>query len=114
MMSFGRDLRYGARLLWKSPGYTVVALLALTLGMGATTAIFSVVDAVLLKPLPFRDPSRLLVLWERNPAQNKLRLFVAQGNYREWIKQSQTLEGMSAVMDLRINLTGGPNGTIEA
>ena len=62
MNSLGRDLRHGARLLWKAPGFSAVALLALALGMGAASAIFSVVDAVLLKPLPFRDPQRLLVI----------------------------------------------------
>src|ERR1041385_409882 len=85
-----RDRRYGARLLWKAPGFTAVALLALALGMGATTAIFSVVDAVLLKPLPFRDPGRVLVIWERNPAINKFKLFVEPVNFLPWQKQSRT------------------------
>src|SRR5260370_41492387 len=98
MLSIAQDLRYGARLLWKSPGYSAVALVDLMLGMGATTAIFSVVDAVLLKPLPFRDPARLLVIWEKNPAQNKFRLFVSQGNFREW-QQSQSFDGMSTGQD---------------
>src|SRR5437899_9253838 len=98
-----QDLRYGARLLWKAPGFAAVALIALALGMGATTAIFSVVDAVLLKPLPFRDPARVLVIWERNPAQNKSKLFVANPNFFEWKKLSHTTE-MAAVHDVRINL----------
>ena len=73
MHSLGQDLRYGARLLRKAPGFAAIALIALALGMGATTAIFSVVDAVLLKPLPFRDPARrLLVIWEKNPAPKQL------------------------------------------
>jgi putative ABC transport system permease protein len=107
-----QDLRYGARLLWKAPGFTAVALLALALGMGATTAIFSVVDAVLLKPLPFRDPGRVLVIWERNPAINKFKLFVEPVNFLAWQKQSRTTE-MGATQEVRINLTGGPNGHIE-
>src|ERR1700746_1073048 len=104
-----QDLRYGARLLWKAPGFTAVALIALALGMGATTAIFSVVDAVLLKPLPFRDPGSVLVIWEKNPAQNRFRLFVAPVNFLEWQKQSRTTD-MAALQDVRLNLTGGPNG----
>ena len=67
----GQDVRYGLRVLGKAPAFTTVALLTLALGMGAATAIFSVVDAVLLKPLPFRDAERLLVIWEKNPSQNR-------------------------------------------
>ena len=73
MASLGQDVRYGARLLLKAPGFTAVSLAALALGIGATTAIFSVVDAVLLKPLPFREPSRLLAIYEKNPAGNRFR-----------------------------------------
>ena len=97
MNSLGRDLRHGARLLWKAPGFSAVALAALALGMGATSAIFSVVDAVLLKPLPFRDPQRLLVIWERNPAQNLEKMFVAPGNFLEWRSQSRALEALAAI-----------------
>jgi putative ABC transport system permease protein len=81
--------------------------------MGATTAIFSVVDAVLLKPLPYRGPERLLVVWEKNPAQNKFRLFVAAGNFRQWQQQSRSFEAMAAIQDVHINLTGGPNGHLD-
>jgi putative ABC transport system permease protein len=77
-------VRYGVRLLRKSPGFTLVALAALALGLGATTAIFSVVDAVLLKPLPYPRAGRLLVIWEKNPSQNQFKLLVAGGNFLEW------------------------------
>jgi putative ABC transport system permease protein len=107
-----QDLKYGARLLWKAPGFAAVALVALALGTGATTAIFSVVDAVLLKPLPFRDPEKVLVIWEKNPAQNRYKLFVAPANFLEWRKQSRTTE-MAAFQDIRVNLTGGPNGHLD-
>jgi putative ABC transport system permease protein len=113
MKSLGRDLRLGVRLLWKAPGFSAVALAALALGMGATSAIFSVVDAVLLKPLPFRDPQRLLVLWERNSAQDLEKMFVAPGNFLEWRNQSRALESLAAIQDVHINLTGGPNGHID-
>ncbi|MGB7723730.1 MAG: ABC transporter permease, partial [Bryobacteraceae bacterium] len=113
MTSLGRDLRHGARLLWKAPGFSAVALAALALGMGATSAIFSVVDAVLLKPLPFRDPQRLLVIWESNPAQNLKEMFVSPNDFLEWRSQSRALEVLAAVEDVHVNLNGGPNGYIE-
>jgi putative ABC transport system permease protein len=113
MHFFWLDLRYGARLLAKAPAFSVVALLTLALGMGAFTAMFSVVDAVLLKPLPFRDASRLLVIWERNPVQNRYRMFVAPANYFAWQKQGRALEGVSAVQEAHLTLTGGPNGHVD-
>jgi putative ABC transport system permease protein len=115
MLLLGRDLRHAVRLFWKSPGVTVVSLVALALGMGAATAIFSVADAVLLKPLAFREPERLLVVWEKNPAQNKFRMFAAAGNFLEWRSQSRVLESAGAFQDdVHVNLSGGPNGPIEA
>ncbi|HLK68491.1 MAG TPA: ABC transporter permease [Bryobacteraceae bacterium] len=113
MYWIGRDVQYGARLLWKAPGFSALALLALGLGMGATTAIFSAVDAVILKPLPYRDPQRLLIVWEKNPIQNKFKLFVAPANFRNWQHQSRSFENMAAIQDIHYNLTGGPNGHIE-
>jgi putative ABC transport system permease protein len=113
MHLIAQDLRYGARLLWKAPGFSLLAMVALALGMGATTAIFSVVYAVLLKPLPFRAPERLLVIWEKNPAQNRYKLFVAPANFLEWRKASREMEGMVAFQDVRITLTGGPNGHFD-
>jgi putative ABC transport system permease protein len=113
MDALGRDLRHGARLLWKAPGFSAVALLALALGTGAASAIFSVVDAVLLKPLPFRDPQGLLVIWEGNAAQDLEKMFAAPGNFLEWRNQSRALEALAAIQDVHINLTGGPNGHID-
>jgi putative ABC transport system permease protein len=113
MHRIGQDVQYGARLLWKSPAFSIIALAALALGIGATTAIFSVVDAVLLKPLPFREAERLLVIWEKNPAQNRYKLFVAPVNFLEWQKRSHAVEQMAAFHVVHINLTGGPNGQID-
>jgi putative ABC transport system permease protein len=113
MLPVGRDVRHGVRLLLHSPGFTVVALAALALGMGAASAIFSVVDAVLLKPLPFPHPERLLVIWEKNPAQNKFKLMVAADNFLEWRRESRSLETMAAFQDVHVNLTEGPNGHID-
>ncbi len=108
-----RDLQLGARRLWKDPGFAAVALATLALGMGATTAIFAVVDAVLLEPLPFLNPERLLVIWEKNPAQYQDRSFVTPGAFLGWQEQSRTLEGMAAIHDVSANLTGGPNHARE-
>jgi len=109
----GRDVRYGVRLLRKSPGFTLVALAALALGLGATTAIFSVVDAVLLKPLPFPHADRLLVIWEKNAGQNKDKQQVAGCDFLEWQQQTRRLESVAAFEDAHVNLTEGPNGHID-
>ncbi len=114
MHFFWLDLRYGARLLAKAPAFTAVAVLTLALGMGAVTAIFSVVDTVLLKPLPFRDADRLLVIWEKNPSLNRDNLDVAPANFLEWQKRCRAVERMAALQDVRTTLTGGPNGRIAA
>jgi putative ABC transport system permease protein len=89
-------------------------MIALALGIGATTAIFSVVDAVLLKPLPFRDPGRLLIVLERNPSLHKNFMFLAPANLFAWREQSQSFDGVAAFRSgVRVNLTGGPNGRIH-
>src|ERR1035438_5628588 len=113
MHFLAQDLRYGARLLGKSPAFTVIALLTLALGTGATTAIFSVVDSVLLKPLPFREPENLLVIYEKNPAHKLRKMFVAPINYQTW-SPAQGLTQLAALQDPRVNLTGGPNGPVDA
>src|SRR5664280_1283709 len=110
---FWLDLRYGARMLAKAPAFTSVALMTLALGMGAFTAMFSVVDTVLLKPLPFRDAERLLVIWEKNSSQNLGRMFPAPANFLAWQKQSRAVEGIAALQEVRLNLNGGPNGHID-
>ena len=113
MPPVSQDLRLAARIFGKTPAATAIALIALALGIGTSTAIFSVVDAVLLKPLPFRDPAQLLVIWEKSSVRNLHRMYVANSNFWEWSKQSQTISGMAAIWDTSITLTGGPNGHIE-
>src|ERR1017187_3791133 len=108
------DLRRGVRLWWKSRGLTALALVALALGIGATTAIFSVVNAVLLDPLPFRESGQLLVMVEKNIPQQKNDLYVAGVNFDEWRRRSHTVAAMAAIQDVHISLTGGPNGHLDA
>src|SRR5438128_6193891 len=112
MYSVGRQLRYGARLFWKAPAFSLLSLVTLGLGMGATTAIFSVVDTVLLKPLPFRDPDRLLAMWEMDPALHRDRNYVAPVNYLEWRRQCRSVAAVAAIHDVRA-IVGGGSGEPE-
>ncbi|MBV9303918.1 MAG: ABC transporter permease [Acidobacteriaceae bacterium] len=106
MGTFLQDLRYGVRALRKSPGFAAVATLTLTLGIGATTAIFSVVHAVLLRSLPYRDPTRLVSVWEDESSIGFPRNTPAPGNYSDWTKQTQIFESVAAVDGRSYNLTG--------
>ena len=98
---FAQDLRYGARLLRRSPAFTAVAILTLALGIGANTAILSVVEAVLLRPLAYADPGRLVVLLHRgyNP--------VAPANYLDWKVRTRSFRSMGAAEAWSANLTSG-------
>jgi putative ABC transport system permease protein len=101
-----KDLRYGIRGLLKRPGFTVVAVLTLALGIGANTAIFSVVNAVLLKPLQFQDPERLVIIWEDATFAGFPRNTPAPANYVDWKTQTQSFADMAATAEETFNLTG--------
>ncbi len=107
-MSIWRDLRFAARVLRREPGFTIIAILMLALGIGANTAIFSVVDGVLLKPLAYHDPGRLVSIREIMPHIAHLypTLPVSARHFVEWRKQCTSFEGMSAIMQATLNLTG--------
>src|SRR5690349_531415 len=102
-----QDVRYAARTLRASPGFTVVALLMLALGIGANTAIFSVVSAVLLRPLPFPEPQRLVLLWENfsalgGPARSE----VSPADYAAWKERSHSFADVAMFGTTTYNLTG--------
>jgi putative ABC transport system permease protein len=100
------DLRYAVRLQLKNPGFTIVAVIALALGIGANTAIFSVVNTVLLRPLPYKDPEQLVMVWEEASKHGYPHDTPAAANYVDWRDQNQVFEGMAAIADESFNLTG--------
>ncbi|MGA2326517.1 MAG: ABC transporter permease [Bryobacteraceae bacterium] len=100
-----QDVRYGLRMMARNPGVTAVAALALALGIGANTAIFSVVNAVLLRPLPFRDPGRLVWIWQSNTARNIPFAFMNYATYADWRRESRSFELTSAYQPGWANLT---------
>ena len=102
---FLRDVRYGLRVLAKSHVFTMVAVFTLALGVGANTAIFSVVNELLLRPLPFRDAERLAMVWEVTP-EGRHQNTTSRANFRTWREQSTTFEDLAAFSDQRLNMTG--------
>jgi len=88
-----RDIRYGLRLLWKSPGFTSVSLLALALGIGATTAIFSLLYSVLLAPLPYAHSDQLVMVWSQQKGD---RIETSPSDYLDWQKQSTVFQSLNA------------------
>src|SRR5207249_1699918 len=98
------DFRYAFRSLVRQPTFTAVAIFTLVLGIGANTAIFSVIKAVLLNPLPYQDPSQLVVVWEQNPTGSPD--LVAPLTYVDWREQSRTIQSMVAFRQLRYAFAG--------
>jgi putative ABC transport system permease protein len=98
------DVRFSARMMRKSPGFTTVVVITLALGIGANTAIFSVINSVLLRPLPYRESSRLIVLNETTPKVGDVS--VSYQNFLDWRTASHTFSQMVAVASVDFNLAG--------
>jgi predicted permease len=105
-----QDIRYGVRMLLRSPGFTMFAIVVLALGIAANTAIFSIADAVLVRPLPYRDAARLVMVWEDASTYGFPHDTPAPGNFADWKARNQVFEDMAAVSSNQsFNLTGDGN-----
>jgi len=98
-----QDLRFGVRVLLKNPGFTAVAVLTLALGIGANTAIFSVVNSVLLRPLPYPAPDRIVAIWQKLPQEDHVRF--STWEFQNWVKETQVFESLSAATGTGFTLT---------
>ncbi|MEK6281441.1 MAG: ABC transporter permease [Acidobacteriota bacterium] len=108
--TLGQDLRYGARMLLKNPGFSLIAIITLALGIGANTAIFSAVNAVLFRALPYKEPDRLVQIFQRfRPQQNMDRMPVAPANFFDWQAEQQSIEAFAAFRLSNFNLSGDNN-----
>src|SRR2546422_11430745 len=109
METFLKAIRYAVRMLAKSPGFTAVAVLTLALGIGANTAIFSVINGVLLRPLPYPEPQQLVVVWGRFTGIGlpKDRNWFSAPEFRDLQELSKSLSGMAAMTDASFNVTAG-------
>src|SRR5580698_2082031 len=110
MSTFWQDIRYGLRMLAKRPGVTLVAVLTLALGVGANTAIFSVVDAVLLRPLPYRQPDRLVFISEES--RQVPGMSISMADFNDWHAANTVFESMAPYSPNSAILTG--NGETES
>src|SRR5580704_9307038 len=108
------DLRSALRSLRHTPTFTATAILTVAIGIGGTTAIFSVVDAVLLRPLPFRDPARLVRIWESNLTEGKAQSEVSPATFLAWQDRSHSFEQLALFYaGAELTLVGTPDGIIQ-
>ncbi|MGH9792968.1 MAG: ABC transporter permease, partial [Candidatus Acidiferrales bacterium] len=106
MRRMWQDVKYAARTLVKSPGYTVVAVLTLALAIGANTAIFTVVDAALLRSLPYREPDRLVHLWETRTNRQFGQMEASYPNFVDWQQQNTVFESIAGYNGTNFTLVG--------
>src|SRR5436190_6096524 len=106
LADLSQDARYGLRMLLKNPGFTTIAVLALALGIGANSAIFTVVNTLLLRPLPYKNPSQLVVIWENATHLGFPKNTPSAANFLDWQKQNTLFDGMAAFAERSFNLTG--------
>ena len=106
METLWQDIRYGVRMLAKSPSFTAVAILTLALGIGANVSIFALVNTVLLRPLPYKDADRLVTVWGYNHARGYTTDLVSPLDFRDWQTQNHSFESMGASTDVTYTLTG--------
>jgi len=106
MQTLLQDLRFGARMLLKKPGFTIVAVITLALGIGANTAVFSLINAVLLRPLQFYEPERLVMVWEDASFAGFPQQEPAPANYVDWKARQSVFEDMAALEWGKFSLTG--------
>src|SRR5437868_10664132 len=107
MESLLHDFRYGLRMLLKSPGFTAIAVITLALGIGANTAVFSIVNAWLLRPLPFKDPGQLVSIWRtRAEAPSDPAYFNLYHDYLVMAEHNQSFQSLAATFEQRYVLTG--------
>src|SRR5215469_4414799 len=107
------DVRFALRMLARNPGVTALATLALAIGIGGATLIFSVVNAVLLRPLPVADTERLVWIWANSPSRNLVNAFTAYSTYAEWKSGSPSFESMSAYSPGSATLVDGNDAERE-
>jgi putative ABC transport system permease protein len=101
-----QDIRYAIRLCLRAPGFTAVAVIALALGIGANTAIFTIVNAALIEKLPYKDPQRLVAVWEESTRRPGRANVVGPSNYLRWKERATAFDGMAGLVETRIALTG--------